>query len=134
MKLSEDQIERFNDSLDRCVANPRFLEIFYNRFTQGSPRVAKLFAGTDMRRQKRALKASLYTAMLAADGNRPAVDHLTALGERHHDLGVEAELYDYWLETLLSAVAECGGIEDEQTEAVWRQVLSGAIHLMKSSA
>jgi hypothetical protein len=41
-------------------------------------------------------------------------------------------LYDYWLETLLGAVGECGGIENERVEGVWRRVLAGAIHVMKS--
>lgn len=134
MKLSEDEISLFNDSLDRCIANPQFLEIFYDKFTQGSSRVAELFASTDMRRQKRALKASLYTAMMATDGNRPAIDHLRALGERHHTLGIEADLYDLWLDTLLAAAAECDGFDREQTKDIWRQILAKAIRLMKSNA
>ena len=132
MELGEDEIALFNDSLDRCVTDPRFLEVFYQKFISGSPRVAELFADTDMRRQKRALKASLYSAMLAVDGNLPAIAHLRVLGERHRSVGVESELYDYWLDTLLDAADACSGL-DPRTRDVWRRVLAKAIELMKSA-
>jgi hemoglobin-like flavoprotein len=130
MKLAEDEIQLFNDSLDRCVANPLFLDVFYDRFVGGSAAVAAKFADTDMRRQKRALKASLYTAMLAADGNEPALSHLEWLRDRHRGLGVAAGDYGYWLDCLLATVRECGGEIDVRTERAWRKVLDVAIRVM----
>ncbi len=130
MKLAEEEIQLFNDTLDRCVANPRFLDAFYDRFVGGSEAVAAKFIDTDMRRQKRALKASLYTAMLAADGNQPAIRHLEWLRDRHRGLGVAAADYDYWLDCLLTTVRECGGEIDIRTERVWRDVLGAAIGIM----
>ncbi len=131
MNLTEDDIRMFNDSLDRCVANPRFLDLFYDNFIGGSDVVAGKFTHTDMAKQKRLLEASLYTAMLAADGNRPAIRHLEWLAKHHHDLHIGAELYDYWLECLLVAVKESGGFLDVRTEDVWRRVLAVAVGLMK---
>jgi hypothetical protein len=40
MNLPEDDIRLFNDSLDRCVADPRFMDLFYDRFIGGSPEVS----------------------------------------------------------------------------------------------
>ena len=133
MKLAEDEIALFNDGLDRCVADPKFLETFYQRFVEGSSRVAELFAATDMRHQEKALKASLYTAMMAADDNRPALDHLKVLGQRHRDLGIEPELYELWLETLLAAAQESGALTDVRAPDVWRRVLGVAIRAMQSA-
>lgn len=134
MAISQEQIRIFNDSLDRCIANPRFMEIFYERFIGGSPEIAAKFTNTDMKRQHRTLKASLYTAMLAADGNPPALSHLAWLRDHHHDLGIEDEHYERWLECLLAAVRECGGEIDVRVERAWRDVLELAIQVMKSPA
>ncbi|MEE8523857.1 MAG: globin [Thermoanaerobaculia bacterium] len=132
MKLAEEEIQLFNDSLDRCIANPSFLDLFYDRFIGGSEAVAAKFADTDMRRQKSALKASLYTAMLAADGNEPALRHLEWLRDRHRGLGVTAGDYGDWLDCLLATVCECGGEFDVRTERVWRKVLEIAIRILTS--
>lgn len=134
MNLPEDDIRLFNDSLDRCVADPRFMDLFYDNFIGGSPEVAAKFAGTDMEKQKRLLKASLYTAMLAADGNEPALAHLEHLGRHHRALRIGAGLYDYWRDCLLATVEECGGLIDVRAAGVWRRVLAVAIGLMKPEA
>ncbi len=131
MILPEEDIRIFNDSLDRLIAHPGSLERFYERFIGGSERVAKLFEGTDFERQKRALKASLYTAMLAADNNQPAIDQLQQLAQSHHEMGVEAEHYDFWLNCLLATVRECAGSLDARTERAWRSVLAVAISIMR---
>ena len=133
MSVPEEQIRIFNDSLDRCVANPRFLDVFYERFIGGSEAVAAMFGETDMRRQKRALKASLYTAMLAADGNRPAIEQLHDLSRRHRERGISPELYDLWLECLIDTVRQCGGAFDVRTERAWRSVLAVAIDIMRDT-
>ena len=132
MRPSPDEIRLFNDSVDCCVANPRFMDIFYDRFIGGSEDVAARFADTDMERQKRALKASLYTAMLAADGNGPAIDHLLELSRGHRERAIEAHHYDLWLDCLLATVRECGAPTDVRVEKAWRGVLAFAIELMKT--
>ena len=134
MQLTEAEIQLFNDSLDRCIADPHFLDAFYERFVSSSEQVAARFAGTDMRRQKRALKASLYTAMLAADGNEPALEHLQTLRGRHQALGVTAAEYDGWLDCLLATVRQSGGELDVRTERTWRRVLEVAIRILSGAA
>ncbi len=132
MSVAEEQIRIFNDSLDRCVATPRFLDVFYQRFIGGSEAVAAMFAESDMRRQRRMLKASLYTAMLAADGNQPAIEHLEKLHRRHRGLGIEPEHYELWLDCLIASARECGGDFDVRIERAWREVLAVAIRIMQS--
>lgn len=129
MRPTEDDIRRFNDSLDQCVATPRFLDI--ERFVAGSDDVATRFAGVDMTRQKRALKASLYTATLAAGGNSPAIEHLHRLSDQHLDLRIEPEHYDLWLDCLIASARECGGMDDARTAIAWRSVLQVATDIMK---
>ena len=131
MNLPEDDIRIFNDSLDQCVANPRFMDIFYDKFIAAKSDIAERFAGVDMARQKRALKASLYSAMLAADGNPPAIEHLERLSATHRDLAVTDEHYELWRECLIAAVKECGQTVDTRVERAWRGVLAVAIAIMQ---
>ncbi len=131
MRLPEADIRIVNDSLDRLIAHPRSLDLFYEKFIGGSEAVAVKFAAADMQHQKRALKASLYTAMLAADGNQPAIEQLRRLSKIHHELDVEPELYDLWLDCLIDTVHECAGTFDVRIDRVWRDVLAVAINIMR---
>ena len=56
---NEHDAELFNDSLERCTSDRRFLERFYELFIASSPEAAAKFAHTDFRVQKAALKVSL---------------------------------------------------------------------------
>ncbi len=131
MRLPEEDIRIFNDSLDRLIAHPRSLDMFYETFIDGSEAVAAKFADTDMHHQKRALKASLYTAMFAADGNQPALEQLHDLGRSHRALDIAPEHYDLWLDCLIGTVRECAGTFDVRIERVWRDVLGVAIDIMR---
>lgn len=125
--MREDDLALFNDSLDRCLADPGFLDRFYDHFVTSSGEVAAMFAGVDMRRQKRALKASLYLTVLAADGNAPALEHLAVLARRHERLGIRRRLYDVWRECLMATVAEADPELGPEGQAVWRRVLEVGI-------
>ncbi|PSW05180.1 hypothetical protein C9I89_10360 [Photobacterium lipolyticum] len=57
--------ERYNDSYARCIRNPRFLTIFYERFCSRNDNFRLMFANVDMDRQIKMLKASLMIIMLA---------------------------------------------------------------------
>ena len=132
MTLPEEDIRIFNDSLDRLLAKERSLDVFYDKFIGGSQDVAAKFAHTDMRHQKRVLRASLYTAMLAADGNQPAIEQLHQLAGKHRAMGIDAELYERWLDCLIATVHDCTGRLDVRTDRAWRSVLQIAIDIMSA--
>ncbi len=131
MRLPDFVIEAFNDSLDQCVGDPTFLDRFYDRFIASSPDLPAFFADTAMDRQKRALKASLYTALMVADGNRAATAHLRTLGELHRNLGIDERHYQLWLDSLTATVAETEAVgQDAAVEESWKQVLECSIRIM----
>jgi hypothetical protein len=53
------------------MADERFFDIFYDRFVASSPAVADRFRHTDHRRQKKAVRASLYLIMSWPRGPSP---------------------------------------------------------------
>ena len=125
----------FGDSLGRCTANPAFEERFYELFLASSPKVAEKFATTDFVRQRRALRASLHTMLLAVTDSADQLDkHLGPLAERHssRDLDIGAELYDYWLDSLLTTVRECDPAYSPEVRDAWKQVMSVGIAYLLS--
>jgi len=63
--MHERDVELFNDSIERCSNGSDFLRRFYTLFLASSETVAKKFEHTDLRKQARMLKTSLYIMMLA---------------------------------------------------------------------
>lgn len=131
--MYERDVELFNDSIERCSAKPEFLRRFYALFLASSDTVARKFERTDMQKQARLLKTSLYIMMLASGGSERVV-HLDRLAKLHSRTGldIKSELYDLWLDRLLQAVAEFDPSFDMETETAWRNVLQPGIEYMKS--
>lgn len=133
--MDEQVLETFAASLRRCTAHPDFEERFYEIFLASSPKVAERFKTTDFRRQKRALRASFHTMLLAAyDGEKGPKKHLGGLAERHSSRGLNigSELYDYWLDSLLTAVKEFDGEHTPEIADAWEQVMGVGIKYLLS--
>ena len=126
-------LSTFDASLQRCNADPRFLDLFYEAFLASSPKVREKFKNTDFVRQKRALRASLQLILLAATGEsggpeRYLKDIATQHSARH--LAIGAELYDLWLDSLLATVQECDPQFTPDVSAAWEAVMMVGIHYM----
>ncbi|MCE9640090.1 MAG: globin [Betaproteobacteria bacterium] len=131
--MNERDVELFNDSIERCSCKPEFLRRFYALFLASSDTVGRKFEHTDLQKQARMLKTSLYIMMLAGGDTEKAV-HLERLARRHSkaDLGIKPELYDLWLDRLVQAVREFDPLCNKETERAWRSVLQPGIDFMKS--
>jgi hemoglobin-like flavoprotein len=131
--MYERDVELFNDSIERCCCKPEFLRRFYALFLASSDTVAKKFERTDLRKQARLLRTSLYIMMLAS-GESERIVHLERLAKLHSraELDIKPELYDLWLDRLVQAVKEFDPMFDMETETAWRRVLQPGIEIMKS--
>jgi hemoglobin-like flavoprotein len=132
--MATTDLERFDDSLSRCYADPAFLERFYEIFLEASPEARAKFAGADLARQQRMLKASLVLMMLSADDKPEGKVHMERIAALHskaeHD--IPARLYDVWLDCLMRAVREFDPEVDDAVIEIWRRVLAPGIAFMKS--
>ena len=131
--MNERDVELFNDSIERCSRRPDFLRRFYTLFVASSDTVARKFERTDLKKQARMLKASLYIMMLAS-GESEKVVHLERLARLHSraELDIKPELYDLWLDRLVQAVEEFDALFDPEIERAWRRLLEPGIEFMKS--
>lgn len=131
--MDEQVLTTFDESLRRCDSNPRFLDIFYDRFMASSPDVREKFKKTDFARQKRLLRASFYLLLLASEDEAYGPErHLKQLALRHgaHGLEIGANLYDLWLDSLLATVKECDPGYSAEVEAAWEEVMGIGIAYM----
>ena len=128
--MDETTLQTFEKSLGRCTAKPEFLDLFYDTFLASSPKVREKFVNTDFATQKRALRASFNLMLRAAkeQGSGPPL-FLEDLAQRHgaRHLAIGAELYDLWLDSLLSAVHVCDPDWSEDIDKVWEKVMGVGI-------
>jgi hemoglobin-like flavoprotein len=132
--MTRADIEIFADSFDRCMAVERFFDVFYDRFRASSPAVAERFVNTDARRQKRAVRASLYLIMTCCVRTEPDFLPLEPLARRHsrRELDIGPELYRLFVDSLIASVRECDERFSPAVERVWRETMQQAVDFLIS--
>ena len=132
--MDEKTLEIFNSSFEYCLARDDFLPRFYERFIESSPEVRDKFRGTNLNRQARILRKSLYVLTMASVGTDEAHDELNRLGRSHGAKGmnIQAHLYDLWLDCLVSTVKDFHTEWHPDIEASWRKMLNPSIAVLKS--
>lgn len=119
----------FETSLTRCLASPTFLKRFYERFMAAHPDIAQRFRNTDIDKQTRVMRASLYMMLRAAAGHEDGIAHLREIGRTHgaRNLDIHADLYATWLDSLVAVAREVDAGFDEKPEHAWRENLAPCI-------
>jgi hemoglobin-like flavoprotein len=131
--MDSHTLDVFEASLRRCEARPGFLDLFYEKFLASSPAVREKFVGTNFVRQKRALRASFHHLVLAAEDETRGPDrYLADIAAQHGSdrLNIGADLYDFWLDSLLATVRECDPEFDREVEAAWEAVMMVGIQYL----
>ena len=124
---------RFEDSYGRLFGPnvameedaEAFFLAFYTRFLK-APGVAKFFASTDMNRQVKMMKQSLFQLVSYYVTNSPSAE-LKRLAAMHVNLAVESDFLEHWLEALIATVAEKDPFADEATQLAWCWALTPGI-------
>jgi|SRR5690554_5648703 len=121
-----DQYEDLQQSYGRCLRTGRFIERFYEVFMDSDPRIRPLFAGTDMGRQRMALRRGISVAIFHAAGSplsQRATVEMARVHSRKGRAPVDPALYPAWIESLVQVVAESDPEADEALLARWRQAM-----------
>ena len=119
-------VNKFNDSFERCINDPLFLDQFYEIFLASSDEVSAMFQNTDMGTQK----AMLMTSLVYMSDAHP--DLLASIAEKHdiNHLNIKAYLYALWLDSLIAAAKSIDPLFDD--EVLWRETLQQGIDFMIS--
>lgn len=131
-----DIIQTFDASLRRVLEARRgphdFFDAFYERFRAADERVAEAFRNTDMAHQKSMLRKSFfYLVTFYATGE--ISEYMQSVARAHSRLGhdIDPDLYELWLETLVSVLRDFDSAVNDDVELAWRLVLSPGITYMQ---
>ena len=122
---------QFNDSFERCINDPLFLDKFYEIFLSSSDEVYQMFKNTEMETQKVMLMTSLVY-MSNAHNDTPGL--LSEIANKHakNNLNIKPHLYKLWLDSLIAAANSIDPLFDVNTEKLWRETLQPGIDFMIS--
>ncbi len=134
--MSDMPFDRVQASFARCLVHPRFFDRFYEIFVVSHPAIQPMFANTDMTRQHQLLRHGLMSALRFAQSekNLMAKVCIDRIRESHGRtrLAISPELYPFWLNSLVKAVAECDPGFCPMLEREWRDVLQPVVDYIKS--
>ena len=129
-KVLDASYERlFGEGTGLARNSERFFARFYQIFMR-DPAVAALFAKTDMNAQVGMLKRSFFK-LLGYHLTREWSPELDKMAHAHSGLGIDADLFDFWLECLLETVAEQDALATPETLLAWRLALTPGVVYMK---
>ncbi len=124
-----------NRSFERCESNGDFAETFYRHFFASSPEVPEHFRHTDFRRQRTVLRDSVHlmvTHDVADVEMRQQLEHLGTIHNRH-GRNIRPELYEHWLDSVCSTVAELDPQWTKQLEREWRVRLRSGMQVVTAA-
>ncbi|QDV47061.1 hypothetical protein Enr13x_69700 [Stieleria neptunia] len=118
----------------RCMSGEGFIDTFYQLFLASSDEVRIKFQFTDMVHQKLVLRESLLVLILFSENQDRNHAELLQLAERHdrNHAEIAPHLYELWLDTLCSAVAQHDPEFTPHVEQLWRRAMQPGIDLMIS--
>jgi hemoglobin-like flavoprotein len=135
--MATSDVDVFRASLKRCLADNNFIHHFYDLFMASSPEVREKFKSTDFPRQARVLADSLYLMAVAAESKDDSIagSELTRLAAKHSHTGLDIrpQLYQGWLDCLLTAARDYDPQFTPEIEASWRKALAPGIDHLRSA-
>ena len=130
-----DYQELFHNSYLRCVVSDQdvFFKRFYELFTAADPDVSRVFAETDMERQRSLLQESLLYMIHFANSKTASI-RMKRIATYHgsNEMNVPPHLFDLWLDCLVSTVRERDGQFEPHVEVAWRVFLAPGIAFVKA--
>lgn len=119
-------------SYSRCLRAPDFFSFFYERLLSSHPAVPPMFENTEFPRQHRLLQHGL--GLLLSYAKHPDDDLLERISARHSARGIDVrpEMYQYFVSSLLSTVAEHDPRYDDEVAAAWREAIRPGLDFMKA--
>ncbi len=121
-------------SYGRACLNPHFFDRFYDIFLQSHPDIKPLFANTDFKKQKEALRTGLAMLLAHVDGKPTGTMTVNRIAESHSrkKLNINPNLYQYWIDSLVAAVKECDSQCTPDLARAWEKCLRAGVDYIVS--
>jgi len=125
--------ENYDDlqvSFGRCLRKHGFIERFYEILLASHPAMSPMFARSDFRGQRLALRRGISMAISWAAGSTMVQRPMQQMIEVHSRAGrapVEPVLYVYWIDSLLRAIDEFDTELTPELSARWREAMQSVV-------
>lgn len=125
----KEEISRVRLSYGRAISRRKFLDRFYELFMQSNPVVAQKLVNTDIAKQQELLSQAVNMVILFPQGNKIARNAIKRIRESHKrdGLDIKPAYYHYWIDSLITALAENDPEFNDELEQAWRKVVQKAI-------
>lgn len=125
----EKVVEDVKASFGRCMADGALFDTFYGIFLASHPDIAPRFANTDFAKQKGLIRQGINLVIMFAAGAPVGESGLARIRASHAHalLDVPPDLYKYWKESMLKAVAQTDPRFDAELSRSWDAVLQKAV-------
>ena len=124
-----EEIDVVTHSYGRACLNPHLIDRFYEVFLSSHPEIKPLFRHTDFTKQKQLLKTSVIMLLAHLEGKSAWTENLIQLAKRHSkkELNIHPSLYQYWIDSLITAVKEHDPQWTPDLERAWQKVLRAGV-------
>lgn len=133
---STDRYDDVQASYGRSLRNKEFISRFYEILMESHQDIHPMFQRTDFGRQRKALRRGISIAISFAAGSDSAQISMDDMADIHSAAGrapVDPKYYQYWLDSLISALAEMDPRFSPRLETRWRQAMQKTIDYFSNS-
>lgn len=122
-------------SYGRTCLNPKFFDRFYDIFLTSHPAIKPMFKNTDFSKQKPILKTGIAMLLSHLEGKPAGTMTLNRIADSHSKkkLNIQPGLYQYWINSLVTAAKECDNKWTPDIERAWQKVLRAGVDYITQS-
>ena len=122
-------------SYGRASLVPHFIDRFYDIFLGSHPSIKPMFKNTDFARQKQLLRTGIAMLLSHLEGKPAGTMTLNRIAESHSkkNLNIQPGLYQYWIDSLISAAKECDTKWTPDIERAWQKALRAGVDYITQS-
>lgn len=127
--ISEDVLQRVKESFGRALSHGDLMGRFYEIFLKSAPEIAPMFKNTDFDAQKQLLRQGINLALMFAAGSAVGQSGIDRIAKSHNQahLNIRPDLYHFWKDSYLQAIAEVDPRYSPELKDDWAQCLQVTI-------
>lgn len=128
-------LEVVKQSYGRACLAPHFIDRFYDIFLGSHSSIKPMFKNTDFAKQKQLLRTGIAMLLSHVEGKAAGTMTLNRIAESHSkkNLNIQPSLYQYWIDSLVSAAKKCDAKWTPAIERAWQKVLRAGVEYITQS-
>ena len=125
-------IDLVTQSYGRACLHPQLIDRFYEIFLASHPDIKPFFRHTDFVKQKLLLKTGVIMLLTHLEGKSAWTENLIHIARRHskQELNIPPSLYQFWIDSLISAVKEYDNKWNPELERIWGKILRAGVDFL----